>query len=57
MSAAEKKNVPSLPAPEPTDWGVEFLLSPWLWGMGATVAFYQAIPSFESQQAFFQRYF
>lgn len=57
MSSTATKKSASLPAQEPTDWGVEFLLSPWLWGMGATVAFYQAIPYFESKQDFFQRYF
>lgn len=57
MSSPTARKSPAHSAQEPADWGAELLRSPWLWGIGATVAFYQVLPSFESQQVFLQRYF
>lgn len=57
MSSPAARKSSALPVQAPGDWGAEVLRSPLLWGIGATVAFYQMIPSFESQQAFLQRFF
>ncbi|MFN0054151.1 MAG: MotA/TolQ/ExbB proton channel family protein [Planctomycetales bacterium] len=56
-SAPSRKSASINPHSEPSDWGAQLLLSPWLWGPALTVGFYQSLPYLPIDQTFLFRYF